>query len=90
MLQERGHESFKNVETNDKLSPKPPKRDILSHFYEKENPKNIVTNGADTNAVVREEVDEVILPTEAACHACDACTQTGDGRNEKEKGCSVM
>jgi len=90
MLQERGHESLKNGETNDKLSPKPPKRDIRSKFFCKENPKTIVTNGPDTNADVKDEVDKVILPTEAACHACDACTQTGDGRNEKEKGCSVM
>ena len=88
MLKEQGHESLKNGGTNDKLSPKPPKRDIRSNFFSKENPKTIVTNGPDTNADVKDELDKVILPTEAACHACDACTQTGDGRNEK--GCSVM
>ena len=80
MLQEQG----KVV----KLSPKPPKRDIRSGFSVKEDPKTVPTNNPAKNGTTKEA--EVNLNTDAACFACDACTQTGGEGRGKEKGCNVM
>jgi len=81
MLQTQSQENIKN---GSEFSPEPPKRDIRSGFSVKEDRKNNLTTSK--KASTRE--DGVTLNTDAACFACDACTQTGgEGR---EKGCNLM
>ena len=89
MLKDHGQEHSEKEGTISKMSPRPPKRDIRSNFSSKENSKDVVANAGDTikPGVGGKLVD---LPTDTACYACDACTQTGEGGRKKEEGCRVM
>ena len=89
MLKEHGQEHSKTEGTISNMSPRPPKRDIRSNFFSKEDCEDVVANKVDTiKPDVRGEL--VALPTDTACYACDACTQTGEEGKKKEEGCIVM
>ena len=81
MLKEREQKNVETEVTIDDKTPKPPKRDIRSNFFGEESGINdAVINGSDKNKV-DDRGELVPLPTDAACHACDACTQTGDDKD---------